>query len=101
MGYSSPPQVECEERHLERLSDAGVDRTLARHVAHLFVRDPLVIFADRVQLDDRADVDHFENIQSTNWQSVRWKPPHPKKAEQPIEWYIKLFLGVHFADNLA
>jgi hypothetical protein len=25
------------------LTEAGIDLTLARHVAHLFVRDPLVI----------------------------------------------------------
>jgi len=53
-----------------RLLLAGVDGVLARHVAHLFARDPLVIFADRVNLDDRTDVDHWENLQSTNWQSV-------------------------------
>ena len=23
-------------------------------------------------------VDHFENLQSTNWQTVRWKPPPPR-----------------------
>ena len=54
--------------------------TLARHVAHLFARDPLVIFADRLHLDDEKDVDHFENLQSTNWQTLRWKPPHPAKG---------------------
>jgi hypothetical protein len=26
------------------------------------------------------------------------RPPYPLAA---LEWYIKLFLGVHFADNLA
>lgn len=58
------------EKTNHRLLLAGVDGVLARHVAHLFVRDPLVIFADRVNLDDREDVDHWENLQSTNWQSV-------------------------------
>jgi len=77
-------QVEAESQHMERLMIAGVDRILSRHVAHLFVRDPLVIFADRVNLDDRRDVDHWESLQSTNWQSVRWKPPHPEKAGKPI-----------------
>ena len=63
-------QIEHEQNHLDRLVSAGVDRILAKHVSHLFVRDPLVIFSDRVGLDDRTDVDHFENLQSTNWQSV-------------------------------
>ena len=32
------------------LTDAGIDLTLARHVAHLFVRDPLVIHQARLRL---------------------------------------------------
>lgn len=69
-----------DEEHLRRLTSSGVPETLARHVAHLFARDPLVIFADRLHLDDEKDVDHFENLQSTNWQTLRWKPPHPAKG---------------------
>jgi len=61
------------------LTEAGIDLTLARHVAHLFVRDPLVIHQDRLHLDDAVDTEHFENLQSTNWQTVRWKPP-PKRT---------------------
>jgi len=69
-----------DEDFVERLRAGGVDETLARHVAHLFNRDPLVIFSDRVHLDDEHDVDHWENLQSTNWQTLRWKPPPPEKA---------------------
>lgn len=29
-------------------------------------------------LSRSAKVDHFENLQSTNWQTVRWKPPPPR-----------------------
>eukprot|EP00392_Amoebophrya_sp_AT5.2_P005831 g5841.t1 len=84
-----------EPRHMERLLLAGIDTVLARHVAHLFCRDPLVIFEDRVLLNDRADVDHWENIQSTNWQSVRWKPPHPERgklevtSERHVGWRVE------------
>jgi glutamate--cysteine ligase catalytic subunit len=28
-----------------------------------------------IQVDDATSADHFENIQSTNWQTCRWKPP--------------------------
>ena len=65
-----------DEWSLSTLLDAGVDEVLAQHIAHLFVRDPLVIFEGRIEeLDDKVDTDHFENLQSTNWQTVRWKPP--------------------------
>jgi len=67
--------AECEEMLLEE----GIDGALARHVAHLFTRDPLVAFEGMVdELDDEKATDHFESIQSTNWQTVRWKPPPPK-----------------------
>jgi len=83
------------EDHVQRLTKGGVDDVLARHVAHLFVRDPLVIFEDRVQLDDRREIDHWENLQSTNWQTVRWKPPPPQKgilentSEEHIGWRVE------------
>jgi Glutamate-cysteine ligase len=65
-----------------QLLAAGVDPALARHIAHLFTRDPLVMFEGRIeQLNDAVEVEHFENIQSTNWQTVRWKPPPPRTKE--------------------
>lgn len=59
----------------DSLIDAGVDDILAKHVAHLFIRDPLVIFRELLQQDNSESSDHFENIQSTNWQTCRFKPP--------------------------
>mmetsp|Transcript_9798 Transcript_9798/g.31530 ORF Transcript_9798/g.31530 Transcript_9798/m.31530 type:complete len:640 (+) Transcript_9798:504-2423(+) len=67
-----------DEEAYKTLVQSGVDDILARHIAHLFIRDPLVIYRERVELDDDTETDHFENIQSTNWQTVRWKPPPPK-----------------------
>jgi glutamate--cysteine ligase catalytic subunit len=57
--------------------DVGIDELLARHYAHLFIRDPLVIFKELLDVDDTVSSDHFENIQSTNWQTMRFKPPTP------------------------
>lgn len=39
---------------------AGVDERLARHIAHLWIRDPLVIFSERVVVDDTRTSEHFE-----------------------------------------
>jgi glutamate--cysteine ligase catalytic subunit len=33
---------------------------MAKHIAHLFVRDPLVVYNDKVEIDDETHVDHFE-----------------------------------------
>ena len=35
---------EVHEPTLAKLLQSGVDETLARHISHLFIRDPLVIF---------------------------------------------------------
>jgi hypothetical protein len=85
--YNDVP-LEYDVGAYARLLEAGVDARLARHVAHLFIRDPLVIFSERVHVDDAATMEHFENIQSTNWRSMRWKPP-PSDAPQ-IGWRVEL-----------
>lgn len=59
---------------LDSLSQS-MDPEMAHHFAHLFVRDPLVLFSERVHQDNSLDNDHFENIQLTNWQTLRFKPP--------------------------
>jgi glutamate--cysteine ligase catalytic subunit len=70
----------------QQLTDGGVDILLARHIAHLFIRDPLVIYKDKLLIDDFNYTDHFENIQSTNWQTVRFKPPPPNSD---IGWRVE------------
>lgn len=69
--------LEIDEGVRDKLLSEGVDLLLAEHIAHLFVRDPIVIFFERIDQDDTQSTDHFENIQSTNWQTMRFKPPPP------------------------
>ncbi|KAF2269937.1 GCS-domain-containing protein [Lojkania enalia] len=61
----------------QRLLDGGMDDLLATHFAHLFIRDPIVVFAEDLKELDLQKADHFENLQSTNWQHMRFKPPPP------------------------
>lgn len=80
--------LQYDDEAYQTLRAAGVDERLSKHVAHLFIRDPLVIFSERVTVDDSATTEHFENIQSTNWRSMRWKPP---PADAPdIGWRVEL-----------
>lgn len=65
---------------------AGLDDKIASHIAHLFIRDPLVQFNETIEQDDSASMDHFENIQSTNWQTIRFKPP---PVNSPIGWRVE------------
>ncbi|EXJ54807.1 glutamate-cysteine ligase [Cladophialophora yegresii CBS 114405] len=61
----------------QKLVDGGMDDLLATHFAHLFIRDPIVIFSEDLKELDPEGSNHFENIQSTNWQHMRFKPPPP------------------------
>ncbi|XP_006893191.1 PREDICTED: glutamate--cysteine ligase catalytic subunit isoform X2 [Elephantulus edwardii] len=70
----------------EQLLQEGIDHLLAQHVAHLFIRDPLTLFEEKINLDDANESDHFENIQSTNWQTMRFKPPPPNSD---IGWRVE------------
>lgn len=38
----------------------GIDELLSKHIAHLFIRDPVVIFSELVDQDDSKSTDHFE-----------------------------------------
>jgi len=44
----------------QTLVDRGVDDLLANHIAHLFIRDPLVVFSETIDQDDSISSDHFE-----------------------------------------
>ncbi|KAI9023558.1 glutamate-cysteine ligase-domain-containing protein [Phycomyces nitens] len=70
----------------DKLRKNDIDDLLAKHVSHLFIRDPLVIFKELLEQDDTKSSDHFENLQSTNWQTVRFKPPPPNSD---IGWRVE------------
>ncbi|XP_055786377.1 glutamate--cysteine ligase catalytic subunit-like isoform X2 [Salvelinus fontinalis] len=75
-----------DEEINKQLLDAGIDKLLAQHIAHLFIRDPLSLFEEKIHLDDENESDHFENLQSTNWQTMRFKPPPPNSD---IGWRVE------------
>lgn len=65
--YNDIP-VPIDEESYKLLRDAGIDPALSQHIAHLFIRDPLVVFDGAVEeVNDETQTDHFESIQSTNW----------------------------------
>jgi glutamate--cysteine ligase catalytic subunit len=81
------PDLVVDEDIKKRLMDGGMDDLLATHFAHLFIRDPLVIFSEDLEELDLNKGDHFENLQSTNWQHMRFKPPPPDKDD--IGWRVE------------
>uniref|UniRef100_A0A3Q3BLU2 Glutamate--cysteine ligase n=1 Tax=Kryptolebias marmoratus TaxID=37003 RepID=A0A3Q3BLU2_KRYMA len=54
-----------DEEIYKQLLSAGIDKLLAQHIAHLFIRDPLIVFEEKIHLDDENESDHFEVRVST------------------------------------
>lgn len=81
------PNLVVDEALKQRLMEGGMDDLLATHFAHLFIRDPIVVFAEDLKELDLNKTDHFENLQSTNWQHMRFKPPpHDKDTGWRVEF---------------
>lgn len=83
--YNDVPLI-YDETNYQRLREGGIDHLLAQHIAHLFIRDSVSLFSEKVHQNDKEDTDHFENIQSTNWQTMRFKPPPPNST---IGWRVE------------
>ena len=57
--YNDIPLV-YEEEHYKALLEGGIDPLLAQHIAHLFIRDPVSLFSEKIHQDNYKDSDHFE-----------------------------------------
>lgn len=78
-----------DTKFYKTMIENNVDRILAEHISHLFIRDPIAIFKEKLDCKDDQDVDSFENIQSTNWQSMRFKPPPIRDNLGQIGWRVE------------
>lgn len=54
----------------ERLRANDIDHLLAQHIAHLFIRDTVSLFSEKVHQDDERDIDHFEVISKTIFRTI-------------------------------
>jgi len=75
-----------EKNVLDILISRGVDKAMAHHIASLYIRDPILCYEDSSGRDD------FENIQSSNWRSMRLKPPKEKIGGEgaPGAWLVEV-----------
>ncbi|CAG2178612.1 unnamed protein product, partial [Oppiella nova] len=84
--YNDNPIVYNKE-YYDEMINAGIPPLVAQHIAYLFIRDPMVIYRDTLDQNDETDSGHFETLQSTNWQTMRFKPP---PTNQPsIGWRVE------------
>lgn len=68
----------------KQLNEGGVDYALAQHIASMYTRDPVLCYSSTTPQED------FENIQSSNWRSMRLKPPKDTDKEKEAPWLIEV-----------
>lgn len=71
------PKFPINQEYYETFVKNGIPPKLSLHFANILVRDPLVVFSDKINITDPKDMTHFENFNSTNWNSLRFKLPRP------------------------
>ncbi|KCZ73897.1 hypothetical protein H311_05142, partial [Anncaliia algerae PRA109] len=71
------------EEYKDILLKNNVDEDLAEHIASIFVRDPMLSYHNTTLCED------FENIQSSNWRSVRFKLPTFSGGVDLTGWKIE------------
>ena len=62
---------------------------MSTHICNLFVRDPLVIFDKKIEISEPKDFSHFENLQTTNWNTLRFKLPRPEDNDSCFKVEIR------------
>jgi len=72
--HNDYPKMPIDKKIYKTLIENDFSDRLATHFSNLLIRDPLVIFDEKLNLQEK-DVSHFENFNSTNWNSLRFKPP--------------------------
>ena len=89
-------KFEGNQDYYRMMVDKGVPESIARHISYLFIRDPIVVFQQLLDQDDTTSMNHFDNINSCNWQSLRLKPP----PSEDIGWRVEFrTLDVQLTDK--
>ncbi len=86
--FNDYPKFPINEKYYKQFTNAGISENLATHFCNLLVRDPLVIFDKKINITDKNDMTHFENINSSNWNSLRFKLPRP--ADHDFSYKIEI-----------
>lgn len=86
--YNDYPKFPINEDYYKEFINAGISDNLSKHFCNLLVRDPLVVFDKKINITDEQDMSHFESINSSNWNSLRFKLPRP--ADHDFSYKIEV-----------
>ncbi|KAH9383747.1 hypothetical protein HPB48_025513 [Haemaphysalis longicornis] len=68
------------------LRSENIHHGLALHLSHVFAKDSLSLYKEMLSEGVDNDQDHFENLQTTSWHTLRFKPPQPNSD---IGWCVE------------
>ena len=85
-------EVPYDKEVFQLLKDEGLDDLMAQHIAHLFIRDPISLFAEKLEQDVERETDHFEvSIQITV--NIIYKDPSTKNRTTSLAKTLCLILA--------
>ena len=73
--HNEYPKMPIDKEYYNKLINKGFNKRFAEHICNLFVREPMIVFEKKVKVEDKEDPAHFISLMSTNWNSLRFKPP--------------------------
>jgi len=79
---------EYNEDYYNNLVNSGIPSNLSKHVAYLFARDPLIMYEEDlndIKKSENESNSFFININSSNWNNVRLKPPMNSNDSWKVE----------------
>ena len=86
-------EIQINKKIYKKLIDEQVPKNIAKHIAYLFIRDPIIMYKSDVDdinnnINKDKESDYFLNINSSNWNNVRLKPPLSKNDSWKVELRI-------------
>jgi len=79
---------EYDEQYFNHLLKNNIPKNLARHISYLFIRDPIIMYEEdleEIKLGKNDTNSFFVNINSSNWNNVRLKPPLKENDSWKVE----------------
>ena len=55
--------LKLNESAYKTLKENGVDEMLSQHIAHLFIRDPIVLFKEKLSSQNEVSLNEMKNFQ--------------------------------------
>lgn len=69
--------------------EAGLHDRLSRNFCNLLVRNPHIVYPSHIDFSDNSHKKLFEIFNSTNWNSIRFKPPSAEDNDKCFKFEVR------------